>query len=830
MAAPQNTPKPGAELRLPDLIELAPDGFFLTDRSGRYIEVNDAGCQLFKSSREEILGKPVFDFISVEDATTVRQTLPALQRGLIQRIEWTLHRPDGTALCIEAHIRGLPDGTCQSIVRDISERRQRELERQREIEALDQLQKLTTLFLSDQQDDAILATILDAAIAIAEADFGTVQAVEPGSGVLRIVAHRGLPAWWVERWERVPAGKGAWGAALALRCRVIVEDIESDPSFAGTDCLDVHRRAGIRAVHSTPLLGRSGELLGIISAHYKTPRRPPDYMLRLLDLLARQTADIFEHRRIERSLRRAEARASGLLSISADAVISLDENQHITEWNRGAEQVFGYSQAEALGAPLDMLIPKSDRAVHMEYVKRFISESGGGRRVVKGAASGLRKSGEIFPIEATLSHLEVSGERIFTIAVRDVSEQRREQEAQRLLADLGGALASLETEDALPRIARLAVERLADLAVIYSERDGEMHRVAAACREPEKAWAAEYITNLPGSSNPKHPVWRVFSDNASYLEAVRPERYEEMAESPEHLHALQAVAPRGALIVPLCVAHRCRGALGLYSSTRSFDAQDVRLVEEVAHRCALYIENARLLAAEKRATRARDEVLGIVAHDLRNPLNVINMQLQLLRRGAPEGRWQAPAEAIRSSMLRMNRLIQDLLDVAALEAGVLSIEWAPIEPGKLIADVVAAQGPLLADSSIELRVEVAEGLSAVRGDYGRLLQVFENLLGNAVKFTPAGGQVTLGATEHQAELHFRVTDTGPGIPAEQLPRLFDRFWQADPGERRGIGLGLAIVKGIVQAHGGRIWVESVVGRGTSFIFAIPSIYHGFAGS
>jgi signal transduction histidine kinase len=235
------------------------------------------------------------------------------------------------------------------------------------------------------------------------------------------------------------------------------------------------------------------------------------------------------------------------------------------------------------------------------------------------------------------------------------------------------------------------------------------------------------------------------------------------------------------------------------------------------------IENARLYRASVHATQLREHILGVVAHDLRNPLSTIQMQASALKRpgGEPERRSLKPVEVIHRAARRMNRLVQDLLDVARMEAGQLAIERAPLTAGGLILEAVDMQKPLAESADLELQVEVDPDVPEVWGDRDRLLQVFENLIGNAIKFTPAGGRITAGAASKHGDVVFQVADTGVGIAPENLPRVFDQFWQATRAGREGAGFGLAITKGIVEAHGGRIWVESTEGRGSTFSFTIP---------
>jgi signal transduction histidine kinase len=230
---------------------------------------------------------------------------------------------------------------------------------------------------------------------------------------------------------------------------------------------------------------------------------------------------------------------------------------------------------------------------------------------------------------------------------------------------------------------------------------------------------------------------------------------------------------------------------------------------------------SRMYDDARRAIDAREEVLKIVSHDLRNPLNTISMSAGLMLEVtvAEEQRVQQ-LSMIKRAGERMNRLIQDLLDVAKLEAGRLGIEPKPMDVSQVVTEAVDMLRPLAFEKGIRLDVVVADGLPVIAADAGRALQVLSNLVGNAIKFTPADGRVTIRVEAAAGSVRFCVADTGSGIPPEQLPQIFGRFWQADRSDRRGIGLGLAIAKGIVEAHGGRIWVESRVGEGTSFYFTL----------
>jgi signal transduction histidine kinase len=280
------------------------------------------------------------------------------------------------------------------------------------------------------------------------------------------------------------------------------------------------------------------------------------------------------------------------------------------------------------------------------------------------------------------------------------------------------------------------------------------------------------------------------------------------------------------MCVPLVASGRPIGALTLVTSGsgRRYDEADLSLAADVARRAAIVVEHARLFHQAEQATRARDDILTVVAHDLRNPLNTVTMAISLMLETTPIERTQErrQQEIVRRAADRMNRMIQDLLDVKRMESGRLTIETRPEAAETIVNDTIDMLRPLAAGSSIIMEASIAPNLPPVLADSARIQQVLSNLVGNAVKFTPRQGRVTVTAEGTDGEVRFAVIDTGPGIPPEQLPHIFGRFWQAKPSDHRGIGLGLAIAKGIVEAHQGRIWVESHVGLGSTFYFTLPN--------
>jgi signal transduction histidine kinase len=240
-------------------------------------------------------------------------------------------------------------------------------------------------------------------------------------------------------------------------------------------------------------------------------------------------------------------------------------------------------------------------------------------------------------------------------------------------------------------------------------------------------------------------------------------------------------------------------------------------------RCLSLALRQRAEEAEQ-ATRTRDEVLAMVAHDLRNPLNLIMTSGSFLLDTAVqlESGQREQLQMIHRAAERMARLIQDLLEVAGMEAGHLAVELRTESVGPLMREACGSLGHAADAKAIRLSLEGEDELPRINADRDRVLQVLGNLIGNALKFTPEGGDVRVGAQRDGDWVRFSVSDTGSGIDERDLPHVFDRFWQAQRGSKGGAGLGLAIVRAIVAAHHGRIWVESEVGKGSTFSFTLPA--------
>lgn len=375
-----------------------------------------------------------------------------------------------------------------------------------------------------------------------------------------------------------------------------------------------------------------------------------------------------------------------------------------------------------------------------------------------------------------------------TGAVMDVTEQRRVEDQDRMLATVTQALAtSLTYEQTLRDIAAEVVPTLAASCSIYlHDRDGLRRETSAGPADP--------------------------------------------ADDPVASEVVTSGAPRSDLAtiaLPLRAGGDVFGAVLFRSGTRAFDREDVGLATELVHRIALSVDRARLFRELERANRVKDEFLATLSHELRTPLNAVLGWTRMLRRGTiPPERTMAILETIERNAAAQTQLVEELLDLSAMTSGGLRLNITRVDLREVIGGAVETVRPAADARALGVDVSFAEFVGEIAGDPARLRQVLWNLLANAVKFTPAGGQIVVGVTEGPADVEITVRDSGPGIDPDFLPHVFEPFRQGESSATRvagGLGLGLAIVRHIVEAHGGTVAARNGgPGQGATFSVRLPT--------
>ncbi|MCI0669573.1 MAG: MASE1 domain-containing protein [Myxococcaceae bacterium] len=432
----------------------------------------------------------------------------------------------------------------------------------------------------------------------------------------------------------------------------------------------------------------------------------------------------------------------------------------------------------------------------------------------------VTQEGRILAVQAFLMVASISG----LLLAAALEERRRAEQHQRLLALTGTVLADARDEvEGLREVTRLLVPSLADgCAVVLPRSDEEKGSPIVTCAHVRREREALLASALPVSLPSPAPSAGLL------LREVTPKQRRSLGGEGATGAALRALAPTSLLVLPVQNGLAAPGQLVLLQdvSARHFDASDVELATEVARRCAMAVERARLMRQTQEAVRMRDDFLAIASHELKSPLTPLSLHLQALKRAAETRRPvdAAAVEKARTALRRLVSLINDLLDASRVGTGKLVLSLAATPLHEVACDVAGSfEGT---SPRHRVVVEIADEDAWVWGDRARLEQVLINLLENAIKYSPEGGEVRVRLDTNGDEVHLAVSDQGIGIPQDQQAHLFERFFRASNVTERaltGLGLGLYICRTIVEHHGGRIWVESCAGKGSTFHVSLPRL-------
>jgi PAS domain S-box-containing protein len=530
-----------------------------------------------------------------------------------------------------------------------------------------------------------------------------------------------------------------------------------------------------------------------------------------------------ELRRIQTALLDSNARYRDLYDLAPVAYLTVGRNGGIQDANRTACSLLGVEREQLIGRPLVACVAPRDRDRLRQHLQRCfeaaIQVNSEVRVTVRGHDDVITHviSVPIFAADGTLVGCKTT--------LVDISLIKRSEARLALLARASLLLAAPLVDDVpCDEVLRLLVADFADLAALdLLDGRGQLRPVSLACssmalerRASATAPNARWLeAGIPAALADGEPVYLPDCSPATLLGHG-------LGDEP----LLAACSATSALLLPIRSRTVDFGVLTLAATDwrRRFDAADRVVAQDLAARLALALENARLYRDARAAVKAREEVLTFVAHDLRNPVHASLLALGTLLDSAPKQErrrgWHR-LDRVRRMTQQMNRMIDDLLDLSSLDTGRFTLETGECEARDILRDAHDALGPLVEDKGIQFDLELTTDHQRVRCDRGRALQVLSNIVGNAIKFTPRGGRITLVARSAPSEVVFSVADTGSGVAPTHLERLFDRAWQADEQAHKGRGLGLFVARTIVEAQGGRIWAESEAGRGTNLCFTLP---------
>ena len=508
-----------------------------------------------------------------------------------------------------------------------------------------------------------------------------------------------------------------------------------------------------------------------------------------------------------------------------DGIVTFDNGGRIESANPAAQAMFGYSAHELVGQSIQILMPVLDKMPHESVAVHLVAD--GGRREIEGR----RKDDTIFPIDLAVSEFRHEEGRYFTAIVRVITERKRGEDRTRFLARSAALLSSVvDSASLVGRIAQIPVPLFADWCVVdLLGESGELQQIAAAHRDEQQAKVLRRLQRL--DSCPRRSA-------ALIAEVVREQRSQWRVRAVDPLEVIEPADPQERQLVsqlngqsmisaPLTVHNRTVGAVTciLSEGSRRYDALDVALAEDFAHRAAIAIENARLYDQAREADRRKDEFLAMLAHELRNPLAPIRHAVEILRSVELGSGPSKAVNAIDRQASHMARLVDDLLDISRLMRGKIQLRFERVQVREAIEKAVESFGPIIRSRQHQFLVRIPKKPVWLSADPVRLDQIISNLLNNAAKFTDRGGCIRLTARVQKDDLLLSVRDNGIGIDVKDLPNIFEPFLQAESTLERsqgGLGIGLSLVRKLVEMHGGTIRAHSEGhGTGAEFILRLP---------
>ena len=813
------------------LIDQVEAAVIATDATGTIVSWNRGAEALYGWQPHEVIGKPGQELLLGPDSdATVAELVQTLSSGQPWEGEIAVPRRDGVVIPVfvsSSAVRdphGQPTGIVGVIV-DISERKRAEARVTAQYQVARSLSEARTLRAGLRATLEAIATNLDW-------QYGAFWIIDDQSGT----AHCS-ETWHAEGLNgaafdqicfssQFKQGVGLPGIAWASQRPEWIRDYRVErslPRHAGFSSI------GIGAAFALPVR-TSGQIVGIIELLASEAREPDLDLLATAESIGSQVGQFIERKRAEGALRESEDRFRTMAN-SAPVMLWVAGPDGLATWfNNGWLEYTGRTMDQELGNGWTEGIHPADFDRCLDnYLSRFAT-----RHPFDVEYRLRRHDGEYCWIfDRGIPRFDPDGAFAGYIgSCIDISDRKRHEDEQAFLSEATRVLASsLDYRATLTSVAELAVPTIADWCVVHAVGDdGEIGQLAVAHADPAKvAWAREIQERYPSDPNAPTGVPNV-------IRTGRPEIYPSIPEDvlvaaardDEHLGLLREVGFTSAMILPIVARDRVLGVITLVSAEagRHYGDSDLALAQHLARRAAVAIDNALLYREAQEAARARDQFLAVAAHELRSPLTSMKGFAQLLLRRAKRTtggeEWITPLQTIDAQVNRVTELVGRLLDVSRIEEKRLQLQVEPVDMVEVVRGAAVEAQLATEQHTVAARFGADSLIASV--DRTRIEQVLANLLDNAIKYSPAGTSVEVVLQADSNDLIIDVRDEGPGIPADAQARMFERYFRGTSSSRatsEGLGLGLYVAHGIVTAHGGRMWVESEDGNGTTFSFSLP---------
>ena len=849
-----------ARHRYRDLVEGIPGGIVweVDAMTLRMNFVSRRAKEMLGYAPEESASDPTFwtRLIPVEDRERVLALAArALQDGTEQQFEHRFLASDGRTVWFQTRVHRREEEGKPAVLRGLSVDVTRLKEADDALRLRARQQAAVARLGQEALTETDLARLFESACRLAaetlDADLAAILELSADPREFRVRAGTGWSAGVVGAAIVGAETNTQAGYTLLAGEPVVVADLEKEERFQGEPLLREH---GVVSGASVVIFGPSAPS-GVLTVHSRTLRRFSGEDIYFLQSVANVLSAVMGRRLADQAVQESERRKAAILVGAPDAIITIDFEGRVIEFNPAAEGMFGRFESDVRGREMaELIIPEQFRDRHREGMARYLITGEGGILNHRLEMTALRADGSEFPVELTITQISGEGPPVFCGFVRDITDRKhseeertdllaREQRARLVaeaaegraafLAEASAALASsLDYRTTLASVARLIVPRIADAcAVDMLDGEGRLRRLATSHSDPSRIASAEEVARrYPPDLRAPHGAGHVVATGEpEILSEVTDEVLRATARDDEHYRLIRDLRLVSLMCVPLPVRDRILGAITLASSEsgRRFGPEDLAFAQDLAARASVAIENARLYREAREAVRARDEFLSIASHELKTPLTTLQLQIQGLARklkSSPEDPvFQGLAARVGTSERQVERLtglINNLLDISRITAGRLELDLEPLDLSAVAREAAARFRDDLARAGCALEIR-ADGACHGEWDRLRLEQVVMNLLSNAAKYG-AGRPIEIEVDGGETTARFSIRDHGIGIPAEHQSRIFERFERAVSDRHYGgLGLGLWIVRQIVDAFGGPIEVESRVGEGSTFTVLLP---------